>query len=254
MPVAHIILTSMPIVIGRKNSRLPCICMLVENGNSLMLFDTGGFWGKELLNSLDKLGFSPDDITHVFNTHFHGDHAGGNALFPKAVKIASEREYIFSREWLCNFSNAKNREEYMKEYFPYLGIEIIRDRARLLSEHLEHIPDYWWNGKMEGYSWIENGAEIPSGVSPLETPGHTPHHTSYVVSGEKAKIIFSGDALSQRSVASGTEVIDEPHIDLSAHKKSKDMILSVDGLIVPGHDRPFATGDVGVRVGKKIEF
>ena len=228
--------------------------MLVENGNSLMLFDTGGFWGKELLNSLDKLGFLPDDITHVLNTHFHGDHAGGNTLFPKAVKIASEREYIFSREWLSNFSDAKNREEYTREHFPYLDIEILRDRTRLLSEHLEYIPDYWWNGEMEGYSWIENGADIPSGVSPIETPGHTPHHVSYVVSGEKARIIFSGDALSQRSLANGDGVFDEPHLDLAAHKKSKDMILSMGGIIVPGHDRPFTAGNSRAKVGKKIGF
>jgi glyoxylase-like metal-dependent hydrolase (beta-lactamase superfamily II) len=228
--------------------------MLIENGNSLMLFDTGGFGGEELVESLDKLGFSPDDVTHVFNTHFHGDHAGGNVLFPKTTKIASLKEYHFSREWFCNFSEAKNREEFMRKYFPYLGIDVIRDRARLLSEHLKYIPDYWWNGEMEGYNWIENGADMPFGVSPLKTPGHTPHHTSYIVSGEKVRIIFSGDALSQRSVVTGDEIIDEPHIDLSAHKKSKEKILSVGGVIVPGHDRPFTMGDVGVRLGKKIEF
>jgi glyoxylase-like metal-dependent hydrolase (beta-lactamase superfamily II) len=228
--------------------------MLVENGNHLMLFDTGGFWGKELLGSVEKLGFLPDDITHVLNTHFHGDHAGGNALFPKAVKIASEREYVFSREWLSDFSDAKNREDYMREHFPYLDTEVIRDRARLLSEHLEHIPDYWWNGEMDGYSWIENGADIPPSISAIETPGHTPHHVSYVVSGERGRIIFSGDALSQRSLATGDSALDEPHLDLASHKKSKDMILSMGGVIVPGHDRPFTAGNSGAKVGKKIEF
>ncbi|PKQ45981.1 MBL fold metallo-hydrolase [Confluentibacter flavum] len=66
-------------------------CLLIEDGNRLILVDTGmgnkqsdkffGYyylWGDATLEkSLKKNGFSTDDITDVFLTHLHFDHCGG---------------------------------------------------------------------------------------------------------------------------------------------------------------------------------
>jgi glyoxylase-like metal-dependent hydrolase (beta-lactamase superfamily II) len=66
-------------------------CLLVENGDQLILLDTGmgnkqedsffhhyGLWGNYTLeHSLAKAGFHADDITDVFFTHLHFDHCGG---------------------------------------------------------------------------------------------------------------------------------------------------------------------------------
>jgi len=65
--------------------------LLIEDGNRLMLIDTGigdkqseKFFshyylsGNDSLNgNLKQLGFSPDDVTDVFLTHLHFDHCGG---------------------------------------------------------------------------------------------------------------------------------------------------------------------------------
>ncbi len=67
-------------------------CMLVEDGNKLILIDNGmgdkqdaKFFSHyephgeaTLEGSLNKLGFTPDDITDVFLTHLHFDHCGGS--------------------------------------------------------------------------------------------------------------------------------------------------------------------------------
>jgi len=67
-------------------------CMLVEDGNRLILIDTGmgnkqsekffsyySLWGNESLdNSLAKHGFHRDDVTDVFMSHLHFDHCGGS--------------------------------------------------------------------------------------------------------------------------------------------------------------------------------
>ena len=69
-------------------------CLLVEDGNRLVLIDTGmgnkqsekffGYyyrWGEDALeSSLKKHGFHPDDVTDVFLTHLHFDHCGGGWL------------------------------------------------------------------------------------------------------------------------------------------------------------------------------
>ncbi|ALJ05633.1 MBL fold metallo-hydrolase [Pseudalgibacter alginicilyticus] len=66
-------------------------CLLIENGNKLILIDTGmgnkqsdkffGYyhlWGSDSIDSsLKKYGFHPNDITDVFLTHLHFDHSGG---------------------------------------------------------------------------------------------------------------------------------------------------------------------------------
>ncbi len=72
-------------------------CLLIENGNRLILIDTGmgnkqndKFFGYYYLygndsidSSLKKLGFHRDDITDVFMSHLHFDHCGGSIQWNK---------------------------------------------------------------------------------------------------------------------------------------------------------------------------
>ncbi len=72
-------------------------CLLVENGNRLILIDTGmgnkqsdkffGYyymWGNyNLDDSLKAHGFHRDDITDVFMSHLHFDHCGGSIQWNK---------------------------------------------------------------------------------------------------------------------------------------------------------------------------
>ena len=67
-------------------------CMLIEDGNRLILIDTGmgnkqsekffgyySLWGNDSLDkSIAKHGFHRDDVTDVFMTHLHFDHCGGS--------------------------------------------------------------------------------------------------------------------------------------------------------------------------------
>lgn len=66
-------------------------CLLIEDGNKVVLIDNGlgdkqdaKFFGHyylhgedTLLGSLNKEGFSADDVTDMFLTHLHFDHCGG---------------------------------------------------------------------------------------------------------------------------------------------------------------------------------
>ena len=76
-------------------------CMLIEDGNQLILIDNGAgnkqtekFWSHYYLfgdftldTSLAKLGFHRDDITDVFLTHLHFDHCGGSVQFNKGKTL-----------------------------------------------------------------------------------------------------------------------------------------------------------------------
>jgi glyoxylase-like metal-dependent hydrolase (beta-lactamase superfamily II) len=110
-------------------------CLLIEDGNSLILIDTG-FGTKmdpkqaafyhlhgeaSLPDSIRKAGFSQADITDVFHTHLHFDHCGGSVnlnsdgttlelAFPNATYWTNPDHYLWATE-----PNAREKASFLKE-------------------------------------------------------------------------------------------------------------------------------------------
>lgn len=110
-------------------------CLLVEDGDRLILIDTGmgdkqndkffGYyyrWGDDNIDkSLGKHGFHRDDITDVFMTHLHFDHCGGSIQWNKdrtgyepAFKNATFWSNKEHWEWATN-PNAREKASFLKE-------------------------------------------------------------------------------------------------------------------------------------------
>lgn len=110
-------------------------CLLIEDGNRLILIDTGmgnkqsdkffGYyylWGNDSLDtSLNKYGFHRDDITDVFLTHLHFDHCGGAIQWNKdktGYESAFKNAHFWSNknhwEWATN-PNAREKASFLKE-------------------------------------------------------------------------------------------------------------------------------------------
>lgn len=110
-------------------------CMLIEDGNRLILIDTGmgnkqsdkffgyySLWGSHSLDkSLAKYGFHRDDITDVFMTHLHFDHCGGSIqwnkdrtgyepAFKNAVFWSNENHWQWATE-----PNVREKASFLKE-------------------------------------------------------------------------------------------------------------------------------------------
>ncbi|XP_053318866.1 metallo-beta-lactamase domain-containing protein 1 [Spea bombifrons] len=59
-------------------------------GPLTVLVDTAGPWSRDsLLESLQRRGVTPADVTHVVCTHGHSDHVGNLNLFPNAEILVS---------------------------------------------------------------------------------------------------------------------------------------------------------------------
>lgn len=110
-------------------------CMLIEDGDKLILIDTGmgnkqsdkffGYyyrWGDHNLNnSLKKHGFHRDDITDVFMTHLHFDHCGGSVQWNKdrtGYEPAFKNAKFWSNkdhwEWATK-PNQREKASFLKE-------------------------------------------------------------------------------------------------------------------------------------------
>ncbi|MFN3950953.1 MAG: MBL fold metallo-hydrolase [Thermaurantimonas sp.] len=121
-------------------------CLLVEDGDKLILIDTGigdkqdsKFFSyyylhgdDTLLKSILKAGFSPDDITDVVLTHLHFDHCGGavrrtkngdgfEPTFRNAVYWVHERQL----QWALH-PNPREKASFLKE-----NIQPLIDSGRL---------------------------------------------------------------------------------------------------------------------------
>ncbi|WP_443943697.1 MBL fold metallo-hydrolase [Pedobacter sp. AW1-32] len=108
-------------------------CLLIEDGNELILVDTGigdkqdeKFFSHYYLHgndtmdkSLAALGFQRSDITDVFLTHLHFDHVGGAVVregekllpaFKNATYWSNEKHWQWATE-----PNAREKASFLKE-------------------------------------------------------------------------------------------------------------------------------------------
>lgn len=125
-----------------------------------ILFDTGlgADKGGQLLNGLASLGLTPDSISELYITHYHGDHIGGMVLegqpvFPNAEVYTNELEYN---------ANAENPQA-----------------SAALGAYKEHLHIFNF------------GDTLPHGIVAIDAVGHTPGHTAF----EKAELLIIGDLM-----------------------------------------------------------
>lgn len=103
-------------------------CLLIEDGNRLILIDTGmgdkqsdkffGYyylWGDDTIDkSLKAHGFHRDDVTDVFMTHLHFDHCGGSIQWNKdrtGYEPAFKNATFWSNENHWKWATQPNKRE-----------------------------------------------------------------------------------------------------------------------------------------------
>lgn len=146
--------------------------LLVKSGDRVILFDTGA--GGSFPNtgwlpaSLAQAGVAPGAITDVFISHMHGDHTGGlvangKLVFPNAtVRMAST-------EWTALQASAD-------------------DKALVAAIGAKVTP-------------FEPGAQVFPDVQAVDTHGHTPGHSSFVIGTGDDRLFYLGD-IAHHSVVS----------------------------------------------------
>ena len=160
--------------------------LALNMGGKTVVIDTGmgaaslaaskGANGQFAVN-LSAAGIDPKSVDAVVISHFHGDHingllsADGTPAFPNAEVLVPAVEWKY---FMDDGEMSRAPEGRMQTVF--------KNARRVLETGLKK--------KATPYEW---GKEIVPGLLAVETIGHTPGHTSFVLSSGSDKVFIQSD-------------------------------------------------------------
>jgi len=165
-----------------------CNLTLYESDTKKVLFDAGA--GVDFLSgmgtlveSLEAIDLSTDDITDVVFTHAHPDHIWGVLDDFDDLTFQNANYHIGRTEW-----------EY---WFDTETVNKVReDRVAMAVGAKRRLE------ALEGnINLFDNNDEIIDGIKALLTPGHSPGHMSFEVGKSPQRALVVGDALNNHHVA-----------------------------------------------------
>jgi glyoxylase-like metal-dependent hydrolase (beta-lactamase superfamily II) len=160
--------------------------LVIQSGGKLIVIDTGmgpaakiaskGAHGL-FLENMQAAGLDPDKVDMVVISHFHTDHvnglltADGEPAFPNAEVLVPAVEWKF---WTDDGEMSRAKGERM--------VGLFKNNRNIFETGLKK--------KVTPYEWNK---EIAPGLTSVETIGHTPGHTSYVLSSGSGKVFIQSD-------------------------------------------------------------
>jgi N-acyl homoserine lactone hydrolase len=151
-------------------------CYLIKHGDEYMLWDTGHSMSApnvapkvSVVDQIAKLNVTPDQIKFVGISHYHADHTGQVASFPKATVL------IGKADW-----------DAISAPKPGQGVNFQPFEAWIKGE-----------SKVESLT-LDKDVFGDGSVIVLRTPGHTPGHSSVLVKLKSGSYILVGDAIHFR--------------------------------------------------------
>ncbi|HZU62227.1 MAG TPA: N-acyl homoserine lactonase family protein [Novosphingobium sp.] len=207
----------------------PVTAFLIDHPTGLALFDTGlgprfarppghpreGFIdledGQTMAQSLRKIGVEPEDVRWIIASHFHADHAGGNAQFPNACVIVHAAEVAHAHAMA-------DGDLYCPAEF-----DTGQPLLRLDGEH-----DVFGDGT----------------VVVFPTPGHTPGHQSARVQTDGGDIVLTGDCCNMKRSLDELRLPDHCH-DAERSLASLRVLRGLQdkgARVFPSHDPQFWAG------------
>src|SRR3982074_92565 len=151
--------------------------VVVDTGNGPAAYASSKGNGGQFVTHMPAAGYDPKAIDIVVISHFHGDHvngllnAEGGPAFPNAEVLVPAAEYKF---WMDDGEMSRASGDRMTGLF--------KNHRRVFEAGLKK--------KVTPYEW---GKDVAPGLLAVDTVGHTPGHTSYVLSSGSGKVYIQSD-------------------------------------------------------------
>jgi glyoxylase-like metal-dependent hydrolase (beta-lactamase superfamily II) len=196
-------------------------CLLIKTPAHLVLIDTGFGPGARpviggipqnvghLLPIMQKAGISPLEIDTLILSHAHPDHIGGlvdrngQPVFPHA------RHFIPRREWDFWWSNPDL--SMVEDNFKQAVLAAIAKNLLPLRDRFELVVD---------------GTGIVPGIQLVSTPGHTPGHSSLIVTSGTQSMVCICDVLHWPREITHPDLASSSDMSLPRANISRHAILS----------------------------
>ena len=216
--------------------------LAINTGGKLVVIDTGNGPGAfantkgnvgQFASNLAAAGIDAKNVDMVVISHFHGDHingllaADGTPAFPNAEILVPAAEWKY---WNDDGEMAKAASDRMKGLFA--------SNRKLFNDGLK--------GKVTQYEW---GKDVAPGLLAVEAAGHTPGHTSFILSSGSDKLFIQSDITNQPALFAANPgwhlMFDQdPAMAEATRRKVYDMLVA-EKMRVQGFHYPFpANGHV----------
>jgi glyoxylase-like metal-dependent hydrolase (beta-lactamase superfamily II) len=154
---------------------------VINTGTKLVLIDTGNGPGSlqagtgQTPANIGAAGIDAKAVDIVIISHFHGDHISGLRTADGALAYPNAEIKVPATEWAfwSNDANAAGAPQNQQATF--------QNVKRIFGPIAGEVTKYEW------------GREIAPGITALETSGHTPGHTSFVVASGSGKVLIQAD-------------------------------------------------------------
>jgi glyoxylase-like metal-dependent hydrolase (beta-lactamase superfamily II) len=205
--------------------------IVVNTGAKLVLVDSGygpgiGPTVGLLPSTLAAAGIDAKAIDIVLISHMHGDHTlglktpDGALAFPNAEIKVPEVDWAY---WMSDDHMSRAPEGFIKATFGF--------NRKIFGNLADKVTRYGW------------GREVAPGITALETSGHTPGHTAFMIASGSAQLLFQGDVstvpeLFLRNPEWQAIFDSDPDKAVQTRRRVYDMV-SADKLLVAGYHFPF---------------
>ena len=201
--------------------------VVIDTGNGAAAFASSKGNVGQFTNNMQAAGFDPKSVDMVVISHFHGDHvnglltADGTPAFPNAEVLVPAVEYKY---WMDDGEMSRASGERMQGLF--------KNNRRVFEAGLKK--------KVTPY---ESGKEVAPGLLAMATAGHTPGHTSYVLSSGSDKVFIQSDVTNTPVLFAtnpGWHIMfdQDPAMAETTRRKVYDMLVA-DRMRVQGFHYPF---------------
>ncbi len=245
LPTDKVVIPFNPLGLPTDKVVIPFNPLVVDVAGQRVLFDTGmGEFGPptagKLLENMNKAGITPDSVTAVVISHFHGDHINGlrnkagQLVFPNAKIYVPEPEW----NWWMDDARMAAAPEALKGTFQAAR----RVFGPIASSVIKFAP----------------GTEVVPGVRSLPAFGHTPGHTVFTVEGGARRLMFWADtsnvaALFVRNPDWAVMFDMDADAARQMRRKLADMVVN-ENLLLAGFHLPGAAIGTLSRRGEGYEF
>ncbi|CAN5308567.1 MBL fold metallo-hydrolase [soil metagenome] len=201
--------------------------VVVDTGNGPATFAASKGAAGQFASNMAAAGIDPKAIDVVVISHFHGDHVNGlltadNQLaFPNAEVLVPAVEWTY---WMDDGEMSRASGDRMAGLF--------KNNRRVFEAGLKK--------KVTPYEW---GKEVAPGMLAVESIGHTPGHTSYVLSSGADKVFIQSDVTNDPDLFARNPgwhlMYDQDPAQAEATRRKIYDMIAAEKLSVQGFHYPF---------------